>query len=160
MLVHTVKFKDVEGADVERVLHFNLSKDEMTGLELEHHEDGGFIQWFANLYANKHMKQAYDELRSLIDMSFGERDPEDKTVFDKSDEVKARFKKNLARTAMMDALISDEVLFTTFIKTVFPIEMLNMKEVDLALAKAKEQAKADAAKALEESKGNSTATPS
>lgn len=137
MFSHTVTFKDVEGNEASKTLYFNLSKDEMMDLELQHHTEGGFIKWFGELYANKHMSAAYDELKSLIDLAYGERNPDDPTEFDKSPAAKGRFSRNLARTAMIDALLSDQVLFTNFIKLVFPLEMLNEEEIEKALAEAR-----------------------
>lgn len=137
MFHHKVTFKDVEGNDATKDLYFNLSKDEMMALELAHHEQGGFIKWFGDLYANKHMAEAYDELKALIDLAYGERNPDDPTEFDKSPAAKGRFSRNLARTAMVDALLSDTILFTNFIKLVFPLEMLNEEEIEKALADAR-----------------------
>ena len=110
MIIKKVHYTDLDGNEVEEVLRFHLSKDELRKINSEF--DGGVKGYISNLFKNdadadKDAYKLYTFMKDLILYAYGEKS-EDAKHFVKSQEIRDDFETSLAFEALMDEIIEKE----------------------------------------------------
>lgn len=124
MLQKTIKFKDFEGKDRERVCYFNLMKSEI--MELEMSKNGGLAETITQIVESKDAPEIIILFKKLILHSYGERDA-DGEHFNKSPEISARFANSLAYSALFMELSTNTEAATAFVNGIIPQEEVESK---------------------------------
>lgn len=100
MLILPITYTDFNGEKRTEKFHFNLSRTELTDLELAY--PGGLSSILKSIAAEEDPKKIYDLFKILVAKSYGLRS-DDGRSFVKSDKISAEF----AQTAAYDQLIMD-----------------------------------------------------
>ena len=137
MLKETIKYTDYNGVEREEDFYFNLSKAELTEMELS--TDGGMAEMINKIVAAQDSKSIIKVFKDLVLKAYGEKSLDGRR-FMKEDEngrpLKNKFKETEAYSILFMRLATDDKAAANFIKGVFPADM------------AKEIAKAEAVKKL------------
>lgn len=100
MLILPITYTDFNGEKRTEKYHFNLSRTELTDLELAY--PGGLSSILKSIAAEEDPKKIFDMFKILVAKSYGLRS-DDGRSFMKSDKISAEF----AQTAAYDQLIMD-----------------------------------------------------
>ena len=100
MLILPITYTDFNGEKRTEKYHFNLSRTELTDLELAY--PGGLSSILKSIAAEEDPKKIFDMFKILVAKSYGLRS-DDGRSFVKSDKISAEF----AQTAAYDQLIMD-----------------------------------------------------
>lgn len=100
MLILPITYTDFNGEKRTEKFHFNLSRTELTDLELAY--PGGLSSILKSIAAEEDPKKIFDMFKILVAKSYGLRS-DDGRSFVKSDKISAEF----AQTAAYDQLIMD-----------------------------------------------------
>lgn len=100
MLILPITYTDFNGEKRTEKYHFNMSRTELTDLELAY--PGGLSSILKSIAAEEDPKKIYDMFKILVAKSYGLRS-DDGRSFVKSDKISAEF----AQTAAYDQLIMD-----------------------------------------------------
>lgn len=100
MLILPITYTDFNGEKRTEKYHFNMSRTELTDLELAY--PGGLSSILKSIAAEEDPKKIFDMFKILVAKSYGLRS-DDGRSFVKSDKISAEF----AQTAAYDQLIMD-----------------------------------------------------
>lgn len=100
MLILPITYTDFNGEKRTEKYHFNMSRTELTDLELAY--PGGLSSILKSIAAEEDPKKIFDMFKILVAKSYGLRS-DDGRSFMKSDKISAEF----AQTAAYDQLIMD-----------------------------------------------------
>ena len=126
MFKYTAKYTDWNGVEKERDLYFNLTKSELTILELSF--PGGMYGILQNIVRAKDNVEIVKMLDLLIEKSFGIKSPDGET-FSKGPEIYRAFKENAAYDVFFDWLTEDDGKNSiTFVNSVIPQGVLEQAE--------------------------------
>ena len=121
MFKYTVKYKNYEGVEVEKLLRFNLTKSEMIRLNRE----GNVIaQSFRTASLSKDPSDTVNAILDLVKISYGVL--VDGDTFKKTDEIVENFIYSLAFEAFLNELTTKENLITTFFANVLGRDLLQI----------------------------------
>lgn len=127
MLKKTIKYADFDGNERSDECYFNLSKSELTEMEMS--ENGGFDKYIEKIVETKDMKKIYQIFKELVLMSYGEKSYDGKhfikkkTVDGEVIRLRDEFEQTGAFDELMMELLSDEKASADFINNVVPKEL-------------------------------------
>ena len=127
MLKKTIKYADFDGNERSDECYFNLSKSELTEMEMS--ENGGFDKYIEKIVETKDMKKIYQIFKELVLMSYGEKSYDGKhfikkkTVDGEVIRLRDEFEQTGAFDELMMELLSDEKASADFINHVVPMEL-------------------------------------
>ena len=139
MLKKTIKYTDFDGNERSDECYFNLSKSELTEMEMS--ENGGFDKYIEKIVETKDMKKIYQIFKELVLMSYGEKSYDGKhfikkkTVDGQVIRLRDEFEQTGAFDELMMELLSDEKASADFINNVVPKELAENMAKQLASEK-------------------------
>lgn len=120
MLQKTIKFKDLDGNDVEEVFYFNLTKAEVVEFELS--KKDGIKAYMEKLIVTRDGGEIIATVKQLISMAVGKRS-EDGRRFMKSPEITNEFLMSDAYSEFFMELVTDASKTAEFMKAIVPQDM-------------------------------------
>lgn len=133
MIKKLIKFEDYNGEEKEKECYFNLSKSELTKLELT--TEGGMKKLLETIVENKDVSSMIDLFESLVLKSYGVKvkvpnieTGKDEEIFKKSQFLSDEFKDSPAYDALFMELITDEKAANEFVRGLVPASL--QKELD------------------------------
>lgn len=135
MIKKTVKYTDFNGVEQAEDLYFNLTKTELTKLEMS--KEGGLSAYIESIVPNSkdseeaynikiaHVSELFELLEMIILASYGKKS-EDGKSFLKSKELTENFKNSLAYDELFYSICSDSNEAVSFIQGVFPADVQRM----------------------------------
>lgn len=130
MLKKTIKYTDFDGNERSDECYFNLSKSELTEMEMS--ENGGFDKYIEKIVETKDTKKIYQMFKEIVLMSYGEKSYDGKhfikkkTVDGQVIRLRDEFEQTGAFDELMMELLSDEKASADFINHVVPMELAVM----------------------------------
>lgn len=127
MLKKTIKYTDFDGNERSDECYFNLSKSELTEMEMS--ENGGFDKYIEKIVETKDTKKIYQMFKEIVLMSYGEKSYDGKhfikkkTVDGQVIRLRDEFEQTGAFDELMMELLSDEKASADFINHVVPKEL-------------------------------------
>ena len=127
MLKKTIKYTDFDGNERSDECYFNLSKSELTEMEMS--ENGGFDKYIEKIVETKDTKKTYQMFKEIVLMSYGEKSYDGKhfikkkTVDGQVIRLRDEFEQTGAFDELMMELLSDEKASADFINHVVPKEL-------------------------------------
>lgn len=120
MLKKTVTYTDYNGVERTEDFYFNLSKAEVTEMELS--VDGGLSQTLENIVKSKDNKQIISIFKNIVLKSYGEKSLDGKR-FIKSDEIREAFAQTEAYSEIFIELALNEQAAAEFINGILPANL-------------------------------------
>lgn len=117
MLKKTIKYEDYNGNEITEDFYFNLTKAEVTEMELS--KAGGLGAHIERIVAAKDTPSIIKEFKELILKSYGVKS-EDGKRFIKSEELSLAFSQTEAYTELFMELASDADAASAFINGIMP----------------------------------------
>ena len=117
MIKKNIKFVDYDGVEREEVHYFNLSKAEVTEMELS--ENGGLSKILENIVAEKDAKRMMEIFKDLIQKAYGVKS-NDGRRFIKTKENLDNFMQTEAYTELFIELTSSDASATEFVNGILP----------------------------------------
>ena len=127
MLKKTIKSVDFDGNERTDECYFNLSRTELTELEMS--ENGGFDKFIEKIVETKDNKTIYKMFKEIVLTSYGEKSYDGKhfvkkkTVDGQTIRLRDEFEQTSAFDELMMELLSDEKASADFINHVIPKEL-------------------------------------
>lgn len=126
MIKKTIKYTDYEGNEREEDFYFNLSKAEITMMELE--QTGGLIRTLTKIMEEQNSKKMIEYFKDLVLRSYGVKSP-DGRKFIKTDEVRDDFEFTEAFSQLFMELAFDAEAAADFVNGIMP-SMPNVEKID------------------------------
>lgn len=120
MLKKTVNYVDYNGVERKEDFYFNLSKAEITEMELS--VDGGLTQMIKGIIDAKDNKEIMKLFKGIILKAYGEKSADGKR-FVKSEEISKAFSETEAYSELFIELLMDEQKAADFIKAILPADL-------------------------------------
>lgn len=117
MLKKTVTYVDYNGVERTEEFYFNLSKAEVTEMELS--VNGGLSQMLQNIVAAKDGKQIISIFKEIVLKAYGEKS-QDGRRFIKSKELSEAFSQTEAYSQIFMELALDDKAATEFVNGILP----------------------------------------
>lgn len=117
MLKKTITYQDYNGNEITEDFYFNLSKAEVTEMELS--RTGGLSNYIERIVAAKDVPAIINEFKYLILKSYGVKS-EDGKRFIKSEELSQAFAQTEAYTELFVELVSDAEAAANFVNGIIP----------------------------------------
>lgn len=117
MLKKTIKYTDFNGVEREEDFYFNLSKAEVTEMELE--KEGGLSAHMERIVAANDNAAIVKEFKNIILKSYGEKSADGKR-FIKSPELSIAFSQTEAYSELFVELATDAEAASKFINGIMP----------------------------------------
>ena len=117
MLKKTIKYTDYDGNERTEDFYFNLTKAEITEMELSH--DGGLVKLIEKIVAEQDSKRIIEVFKDLILRSYGEKSPDGKR-FIKNQELRDAFAQTEAYSDLFMELASDADSAAAFVNGIVP----------------------------------------
>lgn len=117
MLKKTIAYTDYEGVERKEDFYFNLSKAEITEMELG--VTGGMSQMLQRIVNEKDNKKIVETFKEIILKSYGEKSPDGKR-FIKSPELSKAFSETEAYVELYMELMGNEDAAARFINGIIP----------------------------------------
>jgi hypothetical protein len=117
MLKKKIKYVDYDGNEREEVFYFNLTKAELTTLELS--TAGGLEKLIKKISAEKDGEKLIGLFQKTILMAYGEKSDDGKR-FIKSEELSKAFSQTEAYSDLFMELVTDEKAAILFINSILP----------------------------------------
>lgn len=117
MLKKTITYVDFNGIERKEDFYFNLSKAEITEMELS--TDGGLVERINRIVAAKDVPEIIKVFKQLILDSYGEKSLDGKR-FIKSKEISEAFSQTNAYSTLFMELAVDDVAAADFINGIVP----------------------------------------
>ena len=139
MLKKTIKYMDFDGNERSDECYFNLSKTELTEMEMS--ENGGFDKYIEKIVETKDTKKIYQMFKEIVLMSYGEKSYDGKhfikkkTVDGQVIRLRDEFEQTGAFDELMMELFSDEKASADFINHVVPKELAESMAKQIASEK-------------------------
>ena len=119
MIRKTIAYIDYNGDEREEDFYFNLSRTELTKMEME--TEGGLERMIIRLSQSSDGGEIMNILESIILRSYGIKTPDGKRLM-KSKELSEEFKQTPAYDELFTELITDAEAAAKFINNVIPDE--------------------------------------
>lgn len=130
MLKKSIKYTDFNGEEQTDECYFNLSKNELTEMEMS--EKGGFQNYISKIVEEKDNKKIYALFKEIVLSSYGEKSADGRSFIKKRivDGETIRLRDEFEQTAAFDELMmeligSDEQTIADFISKIVPQELAN-----------------------------------
>lgn len=120
MLKKRIKYVDYDGNEREEDFYFNLTKAEITEMELS--TEGGLENMIQKIIDAKDTPQIIQFFKKIILMSYGEKSPDGRR-FVKNDQIKEEFKQTEAYSELFMELATDENAASNFINGIIPKDL-------------------------------------
>ena len=120
MLKKTNKYVDYNGVEREEDFYFDLSKAEITEMELS--QDGGMSNLIQKIVNTKDMPSLIKIFKQLILKSYGEKSADGRR-FIKSEQLSTEFTQTPAYSELFMELATDEKAAANFINSIVPQEV-------------------------------------
>ena len=120
MLKKRIKYTDYDGNVREENFYFNLTKAELTELELT--TEGGLQQMIENIIDAKDTSQIIKFFKKIILISYGKKS-DDGRRFIKSDQLTEEFTQTEAYSELFLELASDEKAAAAFVNGIIPKDL-------------------------------------
>lgn len=121
MIAKTIKYKDFNGVDREEKFYFNLTKAEVTEMELS--TEGGLVEHINRIVEAQDAPSIIKEFKSLILKSYGEKSADGKR-FKKVDEagvpLSIAFSETEAYSNLFMELAQDDKAAAEFVNGIMP----------------------------------------
>lgn len=132
MLTKTIKYTDYNGQEREDTFYFNLSKVELTRLEVSH--PGGYQSYIKKLSEENDAEKVMELLEDLVLTSYGVRCSDGR--FEKSKELSKKFSETVAYEKLIMELLTNSDEASAFANGIVPQDLLNKaKEENLIKTK-------------------------
>ena len=120
MLTKTITYQDFDGNDITEEFCFNLTKSELTKMQLS--KDGGLAEWLERMIKSRNNKEIMNAFEQILLKSYGIRS-DDRKRFIKSEEISREFQQTNAYDILFMELIENETKMADFINAVMPKEV-------------------------------------
>ena len=117
MIKKTIKFVDYNGNEREEDFYFNLTKAELTEMELS--TEGGMEQLIRKIVSEQDNKKIVEMFKKIILKSYGEKSPDGRR-FIKSQELSDAFAQTEAYSELFMELATDADAAAAFVNGVVP----------------------------------------
>lgn len=117
MIKKSITYTDFNGEEKTEELLFNLTKLELTNMELAY--EGGFSAMIQKIVDEKDVKGIVSVIQDLILTSYGEKSPDGKR-FIKNDVLRNEFAQTEAYSELFMQLATDPDAATAFINGIIP----------------------------------------
>ena len=117
MLKKTITYTDYDGNERTEDFYFNLSKAEVTAMELS--TEGGIQKSLGKIISDQDGKGTVDVIRNLILTAYGEKSLDGKR-FTKSNELSEAFSHTEAFSDLFMELLTDADLAAAFVNGILP----------------------------------------
>lgn len=117
MLKKTMTYTDYDGNERTEDFYFNLSKAEVTEMEMSH--DGGLVKLIEKIVAEQDVKRIIEIFKDLILRSYGEKSADGKR-FVKSQELRDSFAQTEAYSDLFMELATDAEAASAFVNGILP----------------------------------------
>lgn len=117
MLKKTIKYTDYDGVEREEDFYFNLSKAEITEMELE--QSGGLVKIIERIIKEEDSKKMIEIFKDLILRSYGEKSIDGRR-FVKNQELRDEFMHTEAYSELFMELASDAAAAEEFVNGIIP----------------------------------------
>lgn len=117
MLKKTIKYEDYNGNEITEDFYFNLSKAEVTEMELS--RTGGLGSYIERIVAAQDTPAIIKEFKELILKAYGVKS-EDGKRFIKSEELSLAFSQTEAYTELFMELATDAEAASAFVSGIIP----------------------------------------
>lgn len=117
MLKKTMTYTDYDGNERTETFHFNLTKAELTEMELSH--DGGLTKLLEKIVAEKDSKRIVELFKDLVLRSFGEKSLDGKR-FIKTQELRDSFAQTEAYSDLFMELATNAEAASAFVNGIVP----------------------------------------
>lgn len=126
MLKKRIKYTDYDGNEREEDFYFNLTKAEITEMELS--TEGGLQNLIEKIIDAKDTPQIIQFFKKIILTAYGEKSPDGRR-FIKSDEISTAFTQTPAYSELFMELATDEVAASAFINGIIPKDLANTADI-------------------------------
>lgn len=120
MLKKTITYTDYNGTERTENHYFNLSKAELTEMELS--TTGGFAEMIQNIIDAQDGPAIMKIFKDIILKAYGEKSPDGKR-FIKSDELSTEFSQTEAYSELFMELVTDAEKASEFINAIIPADI-------------------------------------
>ena len=120
MIKKTIKYVDYDGNQREEEFRFNLSKAELTEMQLS--ATGGLSNLLTRLVQEKNAPEIIKILKEIILKSYGEKSDDGK-YFRKSEEISKAFSETEAYSEIFMSIASDPDAAIEFVQGILPAEI-------------------------------------
>lgn len=120
MLKKTIQYVDYNGVERKEDFYFNLTKAEITEMELS--VDGGLAQMLETLVNSKNNKEIIQMFKQIILKAYGEKSADGRR-FMKSEEISQAFAQTEAYSELFIELALNEEEAAKFVKGILPAEL-------------------------------------
>ena len=124
MIAKTIKYKDFNGVEREEKFFFNLTKAEVTEMELS--TEGGLAERLTRIVESKDSAAIIKEFKAIILKSYGEKSADGKR-FRKTDDagvpLSIAFSETEAYSNLFMELATDDKVAAEFINGIMPSEL-------------------------------------
>ena len=117
MIKKTITYTDYDGNERTEDFYFNLSKAEVTEMELS--VDGGLVKTLHRIVAEQDSKRIVEMFKDLILKSYGQKSPDGKR-FVKSKELIEAFSQTEAYSQLFMELATDAQASAAFVNGIVP----------------------------------------
>ena len=116
-----ITYNDFDGNKVDETLWFHLYKNDLVEMELS--EKDGMQAYLQGILASGDNLAVFTMFKRFLTASYGERDPMDPTMFDKSDEATRRFVNSPRLDEVAFKLMQDEDFAAKFMIGLMPEDL-------------------------------------
>lgn len=119
MLKETIKYTDFNGVEREEDFYFNLTKAEITEMEMS--VDGGLVERINKIVQAKDAKEIVKIFKTIVLDAYGEKSADGRR-FIKTPELREAFSQTMAYSNLFMELATNDVKAAAFIKGIMPKE--------------------------------------
>lgn len=121
MLKKTIKFKDLDGNQLEEDFYFNLTKADIAEMEIGEAKHGGLSAILEKIVAETDGKKILELLNEIVRRAYGEKSSDGRR-FIKNDEVWENFYYTDAHSELLFELYTDSASAAAFVRGIAPAE--------------------------------------
>jgi len=139
MIAKTIKYKDYNGENREEKFYFNLSKAEVTEMELS--TEGGLAEKIQAIINANNTPEIIKLFKELILKAYGEKTADGRRfrkVDDEGHRLSIAFSETEAYSTLFMELANDDVKAAEFVNGIMPVD-LNQEEINKEVNKLKNQ---------------------
>lgn len=126
MLKKRIKYTDYDGNEREEDFYFNLTKAEITEMELS--TEGGLQNMIEKIIDAKDTPQIIQFFKKIILMAYGEKSPDGRR-FIKSEDLSTAFTQTPAYSELFMELATDDVAASAFINGIIPKDLAEAADI-------------------------------
>ncbi len=123
MLKKTITYTDYDGVQRTEDFYFNLSKAEITEMELS--MEGGMRAYIQKIIAAKSQLALVTLFKEIVMKSYGKKS-QDGRLFMKNDTIRAEFEAHPAYSMIYMDLVTDEAKASAFVNGIMPADAQNV----------------------------------